>query len=204
MIRPPRVSTPSSGREKGEVSGLSDGHDDGVGLEDRSPIPPRTGARSGRSRRTRARRRGTRTPVTVPSFPTSALRPEPVAELDALAAPPPRPRPWRPASRSPTPGSRPSPPARRSAPRCAPRPGPARRTGCAPGSPGRRSCRGAGDVERHVAAADHDDARAHLHLVAEVDVEQIVDAAQHAIQLHARGSGRSAAAHGADPEEDAS
>src|SRR5512140_1012646 len=56
-------------------------------------------------------------------------------------------------------------------------------------------------AEGRVAAADHDDAPAHLDLVPEVDVQEVVDAFQDTVQLHP-GDREGAALHGADPEED--
>ncbi len=61
--------------------------------------------------------------------------------------------------------------------------------------------RGPRHVERHVAAADHDDARSHFDLVAEVDVQEVVDPFQDAIQVHP-GNREAAALHRADSEED--
>ena len=56
-------------------------------------------------------------------------------------------------------------------------------------------------VERHVAAADHHDVVAELHVVAEVHVEEEVDRLQHAVELDARDL-QLAAPHRPDGDED--
>ena len=63
------------------------------------------------------------------------------------------------------------------------------------------ACRRARDVQGHVAAPDDDHVLTHLDLVAEVDVEQVIDPPQHAVELDSRDR-QFAAAHCADSQED--
>ena len=95
-------------------------------------------------------------------------------------------------------------PRRASAVAAAPRPrsisSVVRRLGrCPPG--GDLAERGAGGVEGHVPAADHQDVVAELDPVPEVRVEQEVDRAQDAVELDA-GDLQVTAAHAADAQED--
>jgi hypothetical protein len=61
--------------------------------------------------------------------------------------------------------------------------------------------RGAGGVEGHEAAPDHDHPAAEVHPVAAVDVEEVVDGLHDAVELDARGL-QVAALRDADREED--
>ena len=200
VIRPPFVSTPSSGREEREVSRLADGDDDGLGGDD--GLGPLDEFR----REAAALVEDPRDRQELDSADLAVLADEPL-RADAVPEPDPFPcglldlldRGGHLRLRLEA--------ADRDAPRAEadrrPRHVERRHDGEVPlevlllaAADG-----GARHVERDVPSADDEDLGPHLDPVAEVDVQEVVDSPEDAVELHA-GHGQVPAPHGAHTEKD--